>query len=102
MLWLRYALLTGRLFKSLDAIYAEYLESPGTKAYSIGQARKVFCRFRSVDITTVLSHGDLLSSAAGQRHRGLILTVARKLFPRRLLKKVLPNQDLFMLVNLKK
>src|SRR5215471_15470925 len=29
MLWMRYGLLTGRLFRSLDEIYAGYLESPG-------------------------------------------------------------------------
>ncbi len=32
MLWLRYGLLTGRPFRSLSEIYANHLESPGTKA----------------------------------------------------------------------
>ena len=40
MLWLRYGLLAGRPGRSLDEIYAQHLESPGTKAYSPARARR--------------------------------------------------------------
>ena len=77
MLWVRYALLRGRVLTSLGNIYARYLESPGTKAYTVAEARELFRGFGRVEIYTVLTHGDLLSSSAGQRHQGLLLSVAR-------------------------
>lgn len=70
MLWLRYALLAFRPFLSLHHIYALHLESPGTKAYSVAEARKLFAAFTEVKIVTPLGHGDLLESNVGQRHRG--------------------------------
>lgn len=65
MLWLRYALLRFRPWTTMAEIYARYLESPGTKAYSIAEARKLFAAFGNVKIQTVLTHGDLLESGAG-------------------------------------
>lgn len=98
MLWLRYALLRLRPFTSLDAIYSRYLESPGTKAYSTSEARHLFERFREVSIETVLTHGDLLTSWAGQRHQGLFLAVARKVWPRWLIQRLFRRHGLFMLI----
>jgi ubiquinone/menaquinone biosynthesis C-methylase UbiE len=98
MLWFRYALVVGRPFRTLASVYAEHLESPGTKAYTVAEAKQLFTSFSDVRIDTVLTHGDLLSSAAGQRHKGTLLTVARKLFPRRLVRWLLPKHGLFMLI----
>lgn len=102
MLWLRYALLTVRPWLTLTRVYARYLESLGTKAYSVGEARRLFSAFREVRIRTVLTHGDLLESAAGQRHRGWLLVVGRKIWPRRILKRLFPNLGLFMLIEARK
>jgi ubiquinone/menaquinone biosynthesis C-methylase UbiE len=102
LLWVRYALLTFRPFTSLDAIYSKYLESPGTKAYSRSQALELFKKFANVKIETLLGHGDLLSSQAGQRHQGALLSLARLLFPRKLVRFFFPTQGLFMLLQGKK
>jgi len=102
MLWLRYALLTLRPWLTLTRIYARYLESPGTKAYSVGETRRLFSAFREVRIRTVLTHGDLLESAAGSRHRGWLLTVARAIWPRRVLQRYFPGFGLFMLIEASK
>jgi len=102
MLWTRYGLLALRPFRSLDYIYSHYLESPGTKAYTVKEAKELFKKFRSVEIETCLTHGDLLTSQAGQRHEGLLLDIARKIFPRKLIKSLLPGHGLCMLVNLQK
>jgi len=102
MLWARYGLLAGRPWTRLAAIYAQHLESPGTKAYSMRQARALFRDFSDVRITTRLSHGDLLSSQAGQRHQGRLLSIARALWPRRVLEACLPSLGLFMLIEAKK
>ena len=98
MLWIRYALLSLRPFTSLARIAADHLESPGTKAYTVGEARQLFATFRHVRVETVLTHGDLLSSAAGQRHEGVALAIARRIWPRRLLRTCCPSRGLFLLV----
>jgi SAM-dependent methyltransferase len=98
MLWLRYALLAGRPWRSLNDIYSSHLESPGTKAYTVGEARGLFGRFTNVDISTVLTHGDLLESDAGQRHRGWVLSMGKRFWPRALLRMMLPGHGLFMLI----
>lgn len=98
MLWLRYALGRGRPLTSLDRIYADHLESPGTKAYSLSQARDLFAGATELRARTVLTHGDLLESAAGQRHRGPLLALARRVWPRRLIRLLLPGAGLFLLI----
>ena len=102
MLWLRYAVLTGKPWRSLYDIYANHLESPGTKAYSAAEARVMFSRFTRCEIVTVLTHGDLLESDAGQRHRGWLLSIAKRFWPRRFLRWALPGQGLFMLIEARK
>jgi len=102
MLWIRYALLGLRPWLSLSDIYARYLESPGTKAYSVAGARQLFAAFSEVKIHTVLTHGDLLESMAGQRHQGALLSLARKIWPRAFFKRFFPGLGLFMLIEARK
>ena len=102
MLWLRYALLVGKPWRTLADIYANHLESPGTKAYTVDEARELFQHFGDVRISTVLTHGDLLESEAGQRHRGWLLSLAKRVWPRKLLRWALPGYGLFMLIEARK
>ena len=99
MLWLRYAFAKGKPFTSLDTIYANYLESPGTKAYSPAEARAMFDGAIDMTVETRLSFGDLLDGPAGQRHEGRALALARKYWPRRLIKAVFPKRGLLMLID---
>lgn len=98
MLWLRYGLFRLRPWLSLDHLYSNYLESPGTKAYSYRAARELFKDFKEVELDSVLTHGDLLSSSAGQRHQGALLNLARRIWPRRLIQWLFPKNGLFLLV----
>jgi SAM-dependent methyltransferase len=102
MLWVRYAMLAGKPWRSLSDIYAHHLESPGTKAYSMDEARTLFRNFSDVRISTVLTHGDLLESAAGQRHRSLLLSMAKLIWPRPLFRLLMPKCGLFMLIEARK
>jgi ubiquinone/menaquinone biosynthesis C-methylase UbiE len=102
MLWFRYALMKLRPFMTLDRIYDQYLESPGTKAYSVEEALKLFPGAASINIWTVLTHGDLLTSEAGQRHKGLVLSAARAIWPRFLIRHFFKNHGLFMMISGKK
>ena len=98
MLWVRYALLRLRPWMSLADIYARHLESPGTKAYSVSRARGLFAIFRDVEIQTSLTHADLLESDVGQRHRGAFLSLARRIWPRALLRRIGSRHGLSMLI----
>lgn len=98
MLWLRYALAKGKPFTPLSELYSRYLESPGTKAYTVPEALALFRRFTDVRVRTLLTHGDLLSSPAGQRHRGALLDAVRRVWPRWFFKALCPDNGLFMLI----
>ncbi|MDB5677585.1 class I SAM-dependent methyltransferase [Sphingomonas bacterium] len=99
MLWGRYGLMRGRPFMSLAQVYARYLESPGTKAYTPATARALVAAWsKDASVTIELSHGDLLESGAGQRHRGLALDIARSLWPRAILRRVAKRNGLFLLM----
>ena len=98
MLWVRYALLRGRPFKSLQSIYGGYLESPGTKAYSIKEARALFTGFSQVMTSIRFSPGDTLEGASGQRHRGAAIELAKRIWPRALIKKLCRRYGLFLVI----
>lgn len=69
------------------AVY-HYLESPGTKAYTVGEARALFADFRSVSIRTQLSHGDLLQMRPGPRYQRGIYRMLWDLYPRSVLRRI--------------
>jgi SAM-dependent methyltransferase len=99
MLWARYALARGRPGTSLDEIYAQYLESPGTKAYTDAGARSLFSRFSRVTTSVELSNGDLLEGEAGQRHNGRVLSLLRRVWPRPLIRRAAAKHGLFLLID---
>lgn len=104
MLWTKYALLAARPWTSLDVIYRDHLESPGTKAYTVREASAMFSRFKIHRIGALLSFGDLLQGEVGQRHRGAMLSVAKKLYPRPLIRaaaSILPL-GLYLLIDAEK
>jgi Methylase involved in ubiquinone/menaquinone biosynthesis len=95
LLWLRYGMLTGR---GLTEIYSRYLESPGTKAYTVAEAEEMFAMFSRTSARSQLSFGDLLQGAVGQRHKGVLLSAAKAVWPRWLIKRLLPTHGLMLLV----
>ena len=88
MLWMRYGIMAGKPWRSIADIYAHHLESPGTKGYTIPEAKALFPGAIEILARVQLNHADLLSSGAGQRHAGPVLMVARRLWPRWLLKRI--------------
>lgn len=98
MLWARYGLLRGRPGRRLEAIYAAHLESPGTKAYSLAEARRLFGGFAEVETRVQLSFGDLLLGEAGQRHSGPLLRWGRRLWPRTAIRRYLSGHGLLLFV----
>jgi ubiquinone/menaquinone biosynthesis C-methylase UbiE len=97
LLWLRYSLLRLR-FRSLSYIYSNFLESPGTKAYTIHEARELFRDFASFQYRIQLGTGDLMLGESGQRHQGVLLNIAKKLWPRKLLNKFFKNHGSLLMI----
>ena len=89
-LWSRYALLTGRWRKSVEAVAADRAESQGTKVYTRGSLKALFAGFSNAHFTPLLSHGDLLDGDVGARHRGPALTLVKALWPRRIIRRLPP------------
>lgn len=102
MLWFRYALLAGKPWRSFCEIYDQHLESPGTKAYTVEEARELCRNFSSVDIKVQLNHGELLMGEVGQRHKGLLLTIAKAIWPRPLIKRFCANYGLYLMITARK
>lgn len=108
MLWVRFALLRGRPFTRIATIYSRYLESPGTKAYTVAEGRAL-CRQAGLVPTRVwvqLNHGDLLQGVVGQRHRagltGRVLGLAQRIWPRWFFKTFTPFLGLYLMIEAEK
>jgi hypothetical protein len=97
MLWLRYGLAAGHPRRSLSDLYAHHLESPGTKGYTLAGARRLVSDFRASDVRRKVSFGDLLQGEAGQRHRGHALSLARRIWPRPVIRRF-PALGLYLLI----
>jgi ubiquinone/menaquinone biosynthesis C-methylase UbiE len=98
MLWVRYGVLRAKPARSMKDIYAEHLESPGTKAFSVREAEAMFTGFSQVTCEVILGPGDLLEGAVGQRHGGVLLRVARALWPRWFIRRFLTAYGLGMFI----
>jgi SAM-dependent methyltransferase len=102
MLWARYGLLARRPCRSLRDIYHHHLESPGTKAYTVSQAKDMCRMFSAINVKTQIGFADLLQGQVGQRHGGLLLSTARALWPRPLIRTLFARHGLLLLIDVTK
>lgn len=93
LLWLRYG---GT--HSLREAFERHMESPGTRGYTVDEAQALFAGFATTRIRVQLSYGDLLRAGVGRRHRGPLLTVAKAVWPRWLLRRVAHRFGLYLLI----
>jgi len=68
------------------AIY-RHLESPGTKAYTLAEARSLFGAFARVDVDTALLAGDLLSMRPSERYQRPLFRAIWRVYPTRLIRR---------------
>ena len=102
MLWMRYGLGIFKPWRTLTYIYHNYMESPGTKAFSVKEFNAMVSKFKVKNISVALTSHDLLESDAGQRHGGAFLSIARVLLPRRFIRRYMANFGLYLLASLTK
>ena len=104
MLWTRFGLLTGRPWRSMADIYKSHLQGPATKAYTVSEFEAMGRKagFGDVHGRVQLAHGDLLEGEIGARHPGVILNVAKALWPRPLLRATASGLGLYLLLEARK
>jgi ubiquinone/menaquinone biosynthesis C-methylase UbiE len=101
MLWARYGLAAGRPGRRLSDIYFYHLESPGTKGYTAAEARRMLAPFDACLVRPAVSFGDLLMGEVGQQHTSSTLMIAKRLWPRPLIRR-LPILGLYLLIEAQK
>ncbi len=84
--WLRYGVLAGRPMDPLNGILAEHVESPGTKAYTVAEARSLFAGFSSVEVVPRLTPYDTLDYQPRVVHGEGLRRAAQRLVPRGLIR----------------
>lgn len=99
MLWLRYGLLRR---KSLRRAVYDHLESPGTKTYTLAEARDLMAGFADIEMRQVFSPGDLLLNRPSSRFQSPLYRLAWKVYPRGLVRKIGRSWGLFLLISARK
>lgn len=87
LIWARNGLLRGKL-QGPRRIVADNLESPGTKLYTVNEAREKLCTpfSRIVNIRTQLGLGDLLTMQPSAKYADPLSQLVIKLYPRPLIR----------------
>ena len=91
-------------FRPWDDIFANHLESPGTKAYSLKEAKELTEKFSEANFEVQVSHADTFEGEVGQRHKGMLLKIAKTFYPKKFVRFIgrhIPI-GLFLLITLKK
>ena len=63
--WMVFAALRGKPNRSIGDVLAKHVESPGTKAYTVGEARRLFAAAHGVAVDTIVTAYDM---RVGRRH----------------------------------
>ena len=84
MVWGVQCLLKGRPFRSVKQALFDHLESPGTKAYSLAEARALLeaAGFDQIELQTRLNPGDLGLIELSEKYRSGVHRLLFALYPR--------------------
>ena len=89
LIWARAALLQGRLFESVRSVVANNLESPGTKLFTLREARELCRPFsRILDLRSQLGLGDLMSMKPSAKYSDPLSRLIFKVYPRWLIRRL--------------
>jgi len=100
----RYGWLRGDFRLTQKEALFRHLESPGTKAYSLGEARAMLehVGFAAVSVWTELAVGDLLTLKLGEKYRSPVFSIVRALYPRWLVKRIGRRWGLNLMITARK
>ena len=98
MLWGIHCLVKLRPWKSPRWAIYQYLESPGTKAYTVKEAQDLFANYSDAHVRPQLGNGDLLLMRPDQRYQKWYYKLAWALYPRAIIKLTGNRFGLFLLI----
>jgi ubiquinone/menaquinone biosynthesis C-methylase UbiE len=84
LLVIRYGWLRGRFALTQKQALFDHLESPGTKAYTFGEARSMLERigYTGIALDSDFATGDLMTLKLGDKYRAPVFGLIRALYPR--------------------
>ncbi|HYO75879.1 MAG TPA: class I SAM-dependent methyltransferase [Thermoanaerobaculia bacterium] len=100
----RYGWLRGNFRLTQKQALFDHLESPGTKAYSLPEARAMLAKigFSSIELGTELANGDLMTLKLGDKYQGRAFRIIQALYPTWLVRLLGRRFGLFMLITARK
>ncbi len=104
LLYLIHGLGKGKINISLKDIAINFLESPGTKVYTLAEAKELLTKrgFVNIKLTTKLGPGDLLTIKPSQKYDSNIYKLFMKIYPRWLVKLLGNKFGLYLLIDAQK
>lgn len=103
-LWFLHCFLKGKPWRSPREALFEHLESPGTKAYTTKEAKRLFqnAGFTVIETTPKLGPGDLLIIKLSEKYENPIFKLLQKLYPRWLVRRLGDQFGLNLLIQARK
>ncbi len=104
LLWVLHCLAKGKPWQSPRKAIFDHLESPGTKAYTIKEAKQLFhnAGFLVTQVTPKLGPGDLLDIKLSKKYESPIFKILQKLYPKWLVRLLGDRFGLNLLIQAKK
>lgn len=104
LLYLQYGLLRGKPGMSAKQAIYHHLESPGTKAYTLKEARRLLKKvgFSDIQLSTKLGPGDLLTIRPGAKYSGGLFRLVWKFYPRPLVRLLGDRYGLNLMITARK
>jgi ubiquinone/menaquinone biosynthesis C-methylase UbiE len=89
LIWARNALLRGHPLRGVRAVVADNLESPGTKLYTVAEARALCASFSQIrELRTQLGLGDLLTMKPSAKYSDPLSRFVLRVYPRWLIRRL--------------
>lgn len=104
MLYVQYAVARGKITTSMKKIIYEHLESPGTKVYTIDEAKQLLTEvgFSDIALSTKLGPGDLLAIKPSKKYDSPFYKVIWRIYPRWLIRLIGDRLGLALLITARK
>lgn len=104
MLYLRHGLAHGHVSMKMKEAIFSHLESPGTKAYTLEEARRLLdaAGFSGVEVSAKLCLGDLLTLKPSKKYGSPIYKVIWRIYPRWLVRLLGDRYGLGLLIEASK
>ncbi len=100
LLWLRHGLWVGRPFAGLKELISRHLESPGTKAYTSAEIRRLLSHigFEDIYLEVKLGPSDLLKIELSHKYKSMIYRILKLIYPSWLVKALGDRHGLLLLI----